>query len=80
MMTLAPSPLDLLLMVKSGAEGFTRELHLNITLLHNLELLRQSEYIFFPRRAADYEALRSRHAAEQVLPVRPWDKSSGQAK
>lgn len=80
MMTLALSPLDLLLMVKSGAEDFTRELYLNMTLLHNLELLRQSEYIFSRGALQDYEALRSRHAAERTLPVRPWDKSPGQGK
>lgn len=80
MMTLALSPLDLLLMVKSGAEDFTRELYLHMTLLHNLELLRQSEYIFSRGPLQDYEGLRSRHAAGLTLPVRPWDKSPGPRK
>lgn len=73
-MTLALSPLNLMIMFKPGAVELTKEFVLNAVVLHNLELFRQSEYLYSRSPVQDLEGIMLRRAAEQELAQRPWDR------
>jgi hypothetical protein len=72
-MSLALSPSDLLVMAKPELE-LSEAVVQQAAAAHNLQLFRQSEYIYSRSPIRDLSGLLLRYAARSLLPAMPWDR------